>query len=267
MATTIHPTAIVAPGAEIGPGTTIGPYSIIGPSVRIDADSKIGPHVVIDGNTTLGKRTVIYQFASIGATPQDLKFKGEPSTLELGDDNIIREYVTMQPGTSGGGMVTRIGSRNLFMSSVHVAHDVIIGSGCIFANSAAIAGHVTIEDRVNVGGLSGIHQFVRLGNFAMVGAGSMVAKDIAPYCMAQGDRAGLVGINIVGMERGGIAAPEIAGVRETYKKLFLGSGTFQDRLRELQNSEGLQLHQRYFLSFIADTKRGIALPRSKQSEP
>ena len=263
----IHPTAIISDGAQIGEGTTVGAFSIIGPHVVLGKDNTVGPHVVLEGHTYLGDRNKIYQFASVGADPQDLKFRGEASELRIGNDNIIRECVTLQPGTSGGGMLTKIGDGNLFMANSHVGHDSFVGDRCIFANGAALSGHVIVGNRVVVGGLSGIHQFVRLGDMAMIGAGAMVAQDIPPYCMAQGDRARLIGLNRVGMERGGISKEEILAVRKTYRTLLLSDGdevkgkTLKERISFVRStssvSEGLEI----FLSFIESSQRGISRPR------
>lgn len=260
----IHPTAIVAAGAVIGEGTTVGPYSIIGPNVKLGKDNVVGPHVVLDGRTAIGDGNTIYQFASVGAAPQDLKYKGEPSELRIGDRNIIRECVTLQPGTQGGGMLTSIGNQNLFMANTHVGHDSHVGSRCVVANGAALAGHVTVADGVIIGGLSGIHQFVRLGSVCMVGAGAMVAQDVPPYCMAQGDRATVQGLNRVGLERNGGNRDDLAVLREVYRLVFTPQGTpaqdkvFKDRVilaRTIvgSNSKGLD-----FVAFIEKSERGIA---------
>lgn len=263
----IHPTAIISDGAQIGEGTSIGAYSIIGPHVVLGKDNSVGPHVVIEGYTYLGDRNKIYQFASVGADPQDLKFRGEASELKIGNDNIIRECVTLQPGTSGGGMLTKIGDGNLFMANSHVGHDSFVGDRCIFANGAALSGHVLVGNRVVVGGLSGIHQFVRLGDMAMIGAGAMVAQDIPPYCMAQGDRAKLIGLNRVGMERGGISKDEILAVRKTYRTLLLSDGdevkgkTLKERITFVRSSSQISDGLELFLSFIESSQRGISRPR------
>jgi UDP-N-acetylglucosamine acyltransferase len=260
----IHPTAIVAPEAVIGEGTKIGPYSIIGPHVKLGRDNVVGPHVVIEGYTTIGDGNTLYQFASVGAAPQDLKYRGEASELKIGDRNIIRECVTLQPGTQGGGMLTSIGDQNLFMANTHVGHDSHVGSRCVIANGAALAGHVTVADGVIIGGLSGIHQFVRLGSVCMIGAGAMVAQDIPPYCMAQGDRATVQGLNRVGLERNGGSRDDLAVLREVYRIVFNPQGTeaqdrvFKDRVLLAKalvkdNARGLD-----FVSFIEQTERGIA---------
>jgi UDP-N-acetylglucosamine acyltransferase len=260
----IHPTAIVAVGAVIGEGTTIGAYSIIGANVKLGRDNTVGPHVVLDGHTTIGDGNTIYQFASVGAAPQDLKYKGEPSELTIGSRNIIREYVTLQPGTQGGGMLTSIGDQNLFMANTHVGHDSHVGNRCVVANGAALAGHVTVADGVIIGGLSGIHQFVRLGSVCMIGAGAMVAQDIPPYCMAQGDRATVQGLNRVGLERNGGTREDLAILREVYRVVFTPQGTpaqdkvFKDRVAFAKTLVGANQRGLDFVSFIERTERGIA---------
>ena len=216
----IHPTAIVSSSAKLGEGTTVGAFSIIGPDVVIGANNVVRSHVVIEGRTRIGDENIFYQFSSIGAAPQDLKYHGEPSELHIGSHNIIRECVTLQPGTEGGIMRTSIGDHNLFMANTHVGHDSIVGSRCVIANGAALAGHVTLGSGVIVGGLSGIHQFVRLGDVSMIGAGAMVAQDIPPYCMAQGDRATIQGLNRIGLERNGGTREDLATLREIYRIVF-----------------------------------------------
>lgn len=267
MSSEIHSTAVIAPGAVIGEGSTVGPYAVIGPHVRLGARNKIGPHVVLDGHTTLGDDNVVFQFASVGAPPQDLKYRGEASTLSIGSRNIIREYVTLQPGTSGGGMTTTIGDGNLFMANCHVGHDSHIGDGNVFANSAAIAGHVTVCNKVTVGGLSGIHQFVVIGDQAIVGGGAMVAKDIPPYTMAQGDRARLVGLNKIGLERNGMSSEQIAQLRKLYREVFFGDGALQERVRSLLGVNSEFAQGKAFLEFIARSKRGVAGPRRGAHSP
>lgn len=260
----IHATAIIAEGAVIGEGTSVGPYSVIGSRVVLGENNRIGPHVVIEGNTKIGKDNQIFQFASVGAVPQDLKFHGEDSRLEIGDGNIVREFVTLQPGTQGGGMITKICDGNLFMANSHVGHDSLIGSHNIIANSAAVAGHVIIEDYVGVGGLVGIHQFVRLGSHSYLGGGAMVTKDVPPYCIAQGDRAGLAGLNEIGLERKGFSSEEISNLRRVYRELFMGEGVFAKRIDRLLNENASNQKISYFLKFIADSKRGVTMPRKNQ---
>jgi UDP-N-acetylglucosamine acyltransferase len=273
LASRIHPTAIVADGAVIGEGTTVGPYSIIGPSVVLGKNNKVGPHVVLEGFTTIGDGNTIFQFASVGAIPQDLKYKGEPSKLTIGDRNIIREYVTLQPGTEGGGMLTSIGDQNLFMANTHVGHDSHVGSRCVVANGAALAGHVTVADGVIIGGLSGIHQFVKLGSVSMIGAGAMVAQDIPPYCMAQGDRASIQGLNRVGLERNGGTREDLAILREIYRIVFTPSVSeakamvFKDRVARARTLVGDNQRGLEFVAFLEATERGIAPHHRTGAEP
>jgi len=197
----IHTTALVDPRAELDLDVEVGPYSIIGPKVKIGKGTRIKSHVVVEGNTTIGEGNHIFQFSTIGSVPQDLKYKGEESQLIIGSYNVIREFASLNPGTSGGGMLTRIGDRNLMMMYCHIAHDCIIGSHSVIANGATLGGHVIIEDYVIAGGLVGVHQFVRVGTGSILGAGSMVSKDITPYCNATGDRVKLRGLNLEGLRR------------------------------------------------------------------
>ena len=261
--TFIHPTAIIGEGAVIGDDCNIGAYAVIGPKVVLGRNNRIGPHVVIEGRTILGNDNLIFQFASIGAAPQDLKYKGEDSQLIIGNSNIIREYVTLQPGTAGGGMLTSIGDGNLFMANCHAGHDTCIGSFNVFANSAALAGHVSVGSWVTVGGMCGVHQFVRLGDVCLLGAGSMVTKDVPPYCIAQGDRAGLAGLNVIGLKRRGLGSDEIANLKKVYREIFGGTGSFSLRLEGARKLAGSSEAAVSMLDFIALTKRGITQPRSK----
>lgn len=262
----IHQTAIIEAGASIGSGSSIGPYSIIGAKVKIGKNCRIGPHVVIEGNTIIGDDNQIYQFASVGAVPQDLKFCGEESRLQIGDANIIREYVTLQPGTSGGGMITSIGDKNLFMACSHVGHDCVIGSSNIFANSCALSGHVTIGDRATFGGLSGVHQFVRIGDHAFLAAGAMVSQDVPPFCYVHGDRAGLVGINVIGMQRAGYSADEIKEVRRVYRELLRKRGRIADKILNFSAAADLKPAAKKLFEFIQNSsERGICAVRSQRA--
>lgn len=254
---TVHPTAVVAPGAELGAGVSIGAYSIIGPHVRLGDGCRVGPHVVIEGRTTLGARNEVFQFASIGAVPQDLKYRGEPSTLEVGDDNRIREFCTLQPGTAGGGMVTRVGNGNLLMNYAHVAHDCIVGDRNIVANGTQLGGHVTIESGVVIGALSGIHQFARLGESAIIGAGSMVSQDVPPFCNATGDRAALRGLNSLGLKRRGLPAETIRALRQAYRLMFQsGLRVAEAAARIRPELPGVPEVER-FVAFIEASERGV----------
>ena len=262
----VHPMAVVAPEAVLGEGTRVGPFSVIGPDVTIGRYTIVGSHVVIEGYTHIGNDNLIYQFASVGAVPQDKKFHGEPSTLEIGDRNVIREYVTLQPGTVGGGMKTVIGSGNLFMACTHVGHDCLIGDDNIFANSVALAGHVRVSDRVIIGGLAGLHQFVSIGELALVGAGSMVSKDIPPYCIAQGDRAALVGVNVMGLQRAGISPTEVSICRKLFRELFFSSGNLAEALKAAQGTYSESRCGNVLLQFVAASERGVASLRRSGGE-
>jgi UDP-N-acetylglucosamine acyltransferase len=253
----IHRTAIVAPGAELDEGVTVGPYATIGPFVRIGRDTTVGPHAVIEGHTTLGARNQIFQFASVGAAPQDLKYKGETSRLEIGDDNTIREFTSISPGTAGGGMVTRIGNGNLFMVNSHVAHDCILGNRAILANGASLGGHVIVEDHVIVGGLAGVHQFVRLGQSAILGAGTMASLDVPPFCNATGDRARLRGLNLVGLKRRGFGTEQIRALKGAYRILFQSRLRARDAIDRARAELGSVPEVEYLLTFIESSQRGV----------
>ncbi len=219
-APSIHPTAVLAPGAALGVAVQVGPYAVVGPHVQVGDRTTIGAHAVLDGHTTVGAANRIFQFASVGTEPQDLKYRGEPSRLVIGDRNIIREFATLNPGTAGGGMLTAIGDDNLFMNYSHVGHDSRIGNRCILANSSALAGHVTLEDFVFVGGLAAVHQFVCIGESALLGGGAMVTHDVPPFCNASGDRARLRGLNVIGLRRRGFDATRIRTIKRAYRLLF-----------------------------------------------
>ena len=253
----IHAASIVAPGAELDEGVTVGPYATVGPHVRIGRDTTIGPHAVIEGHTTIGARNRILQFASVGAPPQDLKYRGEPSRLEIGDDNIIREFTSISPGTEGGGMVTRIGTGNLLMVNSHVAHDCIVGNGAILANSASLGGHVIVEDFVIVGGLAGVHQFVRLGQSAILGAGTMASMDVPPFCNATGDRARLRGLNVVGLRRRGFSSEKIRALKSAYRILFQSRLRARDAIARTREELGSVAEVGYLLAFIESSERGV----------
>ncbi|MFK7754711.1 MAG: acyl-ACP--UDP-N-acetylglucosamine O-acyltransferase [Sedimentitalea sp.] len=229
----IHPSAVIEPGAQIGEGCIIGPLCVIGAQVVLGKDVELKSHVVLTGRTTIGQGTVIFSFAVIGEIPQDLKFKGEDSRLEIGARNRIREHVTMNAGTEGGGGLTRVGDDGLFMAGCHIAHDAQIGNRVIVVNSAAVAGHCVLEDDVIIGGLSGIHQWVRVGKGAIIGAVTMVTNDVIPYGLVQAPRGGLDGLNLVGLKRRGVARSDITALRAAFQMLAQGEGTFQDRVRRL----------------------------------
>jgi UDP-N-acetylglucosamine acyltransferase len=253
----VHPTAVVHPGARLHETVEVGPYSVIGEKVTIGAGTRVAPHVVIEGRTTIGERNRIFQFASVGGAPQDLKYAGEDTQLIIGDGNTIRESVTMNIGTVGGGGVTRVGNNNLFMAYSHVAHDCVVGNGCIIANSVALAGHVQLEDSVILGGLSAVHQFTRLGKHAFIAGGSMVVMDVPPYCTAQGDRAELAGLNVVGLQRHGFSEEQIGRIKEAYKILFRSKLQLAEAMDRLKAEMGGQSEIDYLVDFVNQSKRGL----------
>jgi UDP-N-acetylglucosamine acyltransferase len=253
----VHPTAIVDARAEIDGDVQIGPYCVIGAGVRIGKGCRVHSHAVISGRTTLGEGNVVFPFASIGDMPQDLKYKGEPSELLIGNRNTIREYVSLNPGTTGGGMVTRVGDQNLLMMQCHIAHDCLLGDRNVVANGATLGGHVVIEDFVIVGGLVGIHQFVRIGTGAILGAGSMVSKDVPPYCNATGDRAKLHGLNLEGLKRRGFDKTVIALLRKAYRIVFQSALRTEDALKKIREELPSIPEIEKFVSFIAQSRRGV----------
>ncbi len=262
--TFIHPSAVVDTKAKIGTGVSIGPFCVVGPDVQLGDNSILHSHVVLDGHTTIGSDNKIFPFASIGTRPQDLKFHGEVTRLEIGDRNMIREHVTMNPGTEGGGALTKVGSDCLFMVSSHVAHDCIIGDHVILANNATLAGHVTVGDYAIIGGLSAVHQFVRIGAHAMIGGMSGVEYDVIPYGLVMGERARLAGLNLVGLERRGFPREDISTLMRAFKELFYGEGTFQSRLEKVNGEYANQNLTRDVLEFAASkTNRPLCQPQRK----
>lgn len=245
--TNIHPSAVIEAGAEIGEGVEIGPFCVVGPQVRLADGVMLKSHAVVTGETFIGAETVVFPFASIGEIPQDLKFRGERARLEIGARNRIREYVTMNPGTEGGGGVTVIGDDGLFMAGAHVAHDCRIGDRVILVNNASVAGHCVLEDDVIVGGLSGVHQFVRIGRGAMIGAVTMVTADVIPHGLVQGPRGHLDGLNLVGLKRRGVSRADIAALRDLLGAL--GQGSFRDTARARAEDDTTAL-ERDVLDFI-----------------
>ncbi|WP_420404782.1 acyl-ACP--UDP-N-acetylglucosamine O-acyltransferase [Nisaea sp.] len=229
----IHPSAIVDPAAQIGSGVEIGPYSVIGPDVVLGDGCRLKSHVVIEGRTRVGAETEIFPFASIGQIPQDLKYGGEPSELHIGAKNVIREHVTMNPGTEGGGMLTKVGDGCLFMAGSHVAHDCAVGDNVILANNATLAGHVSVGEFAILGGLSAVRQFCRIGKHAMIGGLTGVENDVIPFGTVMGDRARLSGLNLIGLKRRGFTAEQISELRKAYRLLFADEGTFQERVEEV----------------------------------
>lgn len=256
----IHKTAIIEEGAILGDNITIGAFTIIGKDVKIGDGTIIDSHTLIDGKTTIGKNNHIFSYASIGTIPQDLKFNGEDVELIIGDNNKIREYTLFNPGTIGGGSVTKIGSNNLFMGYVHVAHDCIIGDNCIFANGATLAGHVECDDFVVVGGLTPIHQFCKIGTQVMIGGASAVAQDIPPFCLAEGNKAVLRGLNLTGLRRRFDNREDIDAIKHAYRELFEVGKPLQDVARELLDNDKNK-YVKELASFVLNTKRGIPFNR------
>lgn len=256
----IHPSAVIETGAQIGKGCIIGPFCVVGASVRLGDRVELKSHVVVTGDTEIGDETVVFPFAVIGEIPQDLKFRGEHSKLVIGARNRIREHVTMNAGTQGGGGVTRVGDDGLFMAGCHVAHDAQIGDRVIVVNSAAIAGHCVLEDDVIVGGLSGIHQWVRIGKGAIVGAVTMVTNDVIPYGLVQAPRGGLDGLNLVGLKRRGVKRSDITALRAAFQMLAQGEGTFQDRARRLGDETESEYVTEIVNFVLGDTDRSFLTP-------
>ncbi|MBF9023940.1 acyl-ACP--UDP-N-acetylglucosamine O-acyltransferase [Rhodobacterales bacterium HKCCD6035] len=246
----IHPSAVVESGANIAAGCHIGPFCHVGPEVTLHEGVVLKSHAVVTGLTEIGAETVIFPFANIGDIPQDLKYAGEKTQLIVGKRNRIREGVTMNTGTDGGGGITRVGDDNLFMTGAHVGHDAIVGNHVVVANQSAIAGHCIIEDGVIIGGLSGIHQFVRIGRGAIIGAVTMVTNDVIPYGLVQGPRGALDGLNLVGLKRRGVAKEDITALRAAYQALAQGEGAFQERARRLSEEAPNSQYVRDVVDFV-----------------
>ena len=260
----VHPTAIVDPGARLGSDVQIGPFCVIGPEVEIGAGCRLHSHVVVQGRTSLGEHCEVFPFASLGHRPQDLKYKGEQSRLSIGARTVIREGVTMNPGTEGGGMLTEIGSDCLFMAYAHVAHDCKVGRNVILANAATLAGHCVVEDHAILGGLSAARQFVRIGAHAFLGGMSGADADVIPFGMVTGVREGLAGLNLVGMKRHGIPREEIQGLRKAYSMLFSGEGTLQERAQSVAEAYADNPSVMKVVTFIrSDASRAYLLPRTE----
>lgn len=261
--TEVHPTAIVDPAARLGAGVRIGPYSIVDGDVELGDRVCLHAHVVVTGRTRIDADSVVFPFASIGHRPQDLKYRGEPSRLEIGAGTTIREHVTMNPGTEGGGMLTRVGDQCLIMATCHIAHDCQVGNHVIMANNATLGGHVVIEDFAIIGGLSAVHQFVRIGAHAMVGGMSGVEQDVIPYGTVMGERARLSGLNLIGAKRRNVPRDDINAMRAAYRSLFADTGTMEERLGEIEATYGTSEPVRAIVDFLrADSSRPICRPHS-----
>lgn len=257
----VHASAIIEPGAEIGEGCSIGPFCHVGPKVRLGDGVTLKSHAVVTGDTTIGEGTTVFSFAVLGEDPQDLKFDGEESRLEIGKRNRIREHVTMNTGTSGGGGVTRVGDDGLFMAGCHIAHDAQIGNRVIVVNQSAVAGHCVLEDDVIVGGLSGVHQFVRIGQGAMIGALSMVAHDVMPFALVQGPRGQVDGLNLVGLKRRGVERADISALRKALDGLRSSEGSFHERAERLHEEADSDVVRQMLGFILADSGRAFLTPK------
>ncbi len=254
----IHPTAIIDSHAELDSSVEVGPYAVIGPHVRIARQTRVGSHAVIEGRTTIGIGNIIFPHACIGGVPQDLKYAGEPTRLEIGDHNQFREFSTVHIGTTQGGGLTKIGNACLLMANSHVAHDVQLGDHCILANSCALAGHVRVEDRVIFGGLTAVHQFTRVGRLAFVSGGAMVTQDVPPYVTVQGDRAEVVGLNTVGLTRANFDGDAMARVKSAYKILYRSKLGLREAVSRVRAEHGGHSEIDHLVAFLDGSERGIA---------
>ena len=263
MKVEVHPTAVVDDGAELGSEVTIGPFCVVGGDVQLGDGAVLRSHIVVGGHTEVGAKTEIYPFASIGLQPQDMKYKGEISRLVIGERNTIREHVTMNPGTEGGGLVTQIGNDCLFMIGAHVAHDCKIGDFVIMVNNATLAGHVVVGDYAMIGGLAAVHQFVRIGPHAMVGGMSGVENDVIPYGSTIGDRARLSGLNVVGLRRHDFSKEDIHQLRAAYRMLFAEEGALSERIEDVARMFGDHPAVMDIVEFMRmDSQRGLTQPKS-----
>ena len=254
----IHPAAIIQPGARLAENVSVGAFAVIGEHVVIGSGTTVASHVVIEGWTEIGCDNRIFQFSSIGAAPQDLKYAGQETYLKIGDRNRIREFTTLNRGTAEGGGVTRVGNDNLFMAYSHVAHDCIVHDHAILANGATLAGHVEVESAAILGGLAAVHQFCRIGCQSMISGGAMVTQDIPPYTVAQGDRARTVGLNLIGLKRRGFPEETILGIKKAYRLIFRSGLRLEEALLKISEDIQPTPELEHFVSFIKDSTRGIA---------
>jgi len=260
----IHASAVIEDGATLGSNVSVGPFTYIGKNVKIDDNTTVASHVVIEGYTTIGKNNRIFPHAAVGTIPQDLKYDGEHVELIIGDNNTIREFTLLNPGTEGGGSVTKIGNGNLLMGYVHLGHDVIIGDNCILANGATLAGHVELGNYVVIGGLTPIHQFVHIGDYAMIGGASALSQDIPPFCLAEGNRASLRGLNLTGLRRI-MKREEINVLKAAYRELFEEGNPLQEIAESIFESTSSEKVKK-LCEFIKTSKRGIPFTRIKTNE-
>jgi len=260
-----HESAVVHDGARLGEGVRVGPHCVIGENVELGPDTVVQASTVIDGNTKIGARCRIFPFASIGLEPQDLKFKGEPTSLTIGDDNVFREFVTIHRGTALGGGTTKIGDGNLFMAYTHVAHDCVIGSHTIFGNGAALGGHVVVEDHATISAYSGVHQFCRIGAYAFTGAYTVVPKDVLPFSRTVGNRACLYGANAIGLERRGFDKKRIEDIRAAFRVLQQQNLNVGQALQKLEEDDfGASSDVRMLVEFVRSSERGVIVKRARE---
>ncbi|MGB5506323.1 MAG: acyl-ACP--UDP-N-acetylglucosamine O-acyltransferase [Sulfurovum sp.] len=260
----IHASAVVEDGAILGENVSVGAFAYIGPNVKIGDNTTVAPHAVIEGHTTIGENNRIFPHSAVGTIPQDLKYAGEHVELIIGDNNTIREFTLLNPGTAGGGAMTKIGNGNLLMGYVHLGHDVIIGDNCILANGATLAGHVELGNHVVIGGLTPVHQFVHIGDFAMIGGASALSQDVPPFCLAEGNRANLRGLNLTGLRRA-MERDEINALKSAYRELFEEGNPLQDvadNILESTTSEKVK----QLCEFIKSSKRGIPFTRKTNED-
>jgi UDP-N-acetylglucosamine acyltransferase len=253
----IHPTAVVEPGAQVDPTCEIGPYAVVGPHVTLGPRNVLSAHSVVTGHTTLGEGNRVFPHAVLGEVPQDLKYRGEPTRLEIGNRNTFRECATVNLGTVGGGGVTRIGNGCLLMAYSHIGHDCVIGDGAIIANSVALAGHVILEDHVHMSGLAAAHQFTRIGRLAFVSGLTGIAMDVAPYCTVTGARGELAGLNTVGMPRAGMTEEQVGRVKQAYKIVFRSNLGLAEAIAQLEAELGSHPEIAHFIAFVKGSQRGI----------
>lgn len=253
----IHPTAVVAPDVELAEGVEIGPYAVVGPYVHIGENTVIGSHVVIEGHTDIGARCRVFQFASIGVQPQDLKFRGEPTRVVIGNDNTIREFVTIHRATVSDIGVTIMGDHNLIMAYSHIAHNCKLGNHVIMVNAANLAGHIHVEDYAIIGGLTGVHQFTRIGAHCIIGGASAISKDVAPYLLVSGNRAKPHGLNLIGLKRRGFKEGTIRALKDAYRLIFRSSLLLRTAIEKVRNEVEDCPEVRHFVEFIEQSKRGI----------
>lgn len=258
MAIDIHPTAVVDKAASIADGVAIGPYCLVGPKAAIGKGTRLRSHVVVEGSTSIGENCDIYPFACLGQAPQDMKYKGEDTSVKIGNNNIIREYVTVHRASVGGDGITSVGDDNFFMAYVHVAHDCKVGSHVIMANYAGLAGHVIIEDRVVIGGLLGVHQYVRVGAYSMLGGMSRIVNDVPPFMIVSGaEKAKLYGLNVIGLKRNGFSDESIEELKQAYNILFRQKLTIGEAIKKVQADLPYTEHIKHLIEFIKENKRGI----------